>query len=166
MNLKVLSLDSRDMKRLNWNILEEEVIFGSGETLTWFVINGRTSRQKCLTDANGHLFPQRKWGICTCVVGGWGSTPGKGQWDTLDRLGLTAEASSVSEAPFMSDSPQEALRMSMLAGFPNVWGLLYLMAMGPIFYLSLFILSRGVDGYIYYLNCFYRRVKKESYFTL
>ena len=32
--LEVLSLGSRDTKRLNWNILEEEVIFEGGETLT------------------------------------------------------------------------------------------------------------------------------------
>lgn len=48
MILDVLSLGSRDMKRLNWNVLEEEVILGGGETSTWVVINGRTSGQKCL----------------------------------------------------------------------------------------------------------------------
>lgn len=34
MILDVLSLGSRDMKRLNWNVLEEEVILGGGETST------------------------------------------------------------------------------------------------------------------------------------
>lgn len=34
MILDVLSLGSRDMKRLNWNVLEEEVILGGGEMST------------------------------------------------------------------------------------------------------------------------------------
>lgn len=36
MTLEVLSLGCGDMRRLNWNVLEEEkVILGSGETLTY-----------------------------------------------------------------------------------------------------------------------------------
>lgn len=118
--IEVLSLGHEDMRRLNWNILEEKLILGNEETDTGVCGTSRTSRQQYSPHANGHLVPQRKQGTYVDAVSGWGSTSGKGQWDTPGRSGLPNKAPSASEAELMADVPVESLRESTLATFPDL----------------------------------------------